>query len=140
MCGSPTYKKWNEMVARCNQPTNAAYPRYGARGIAVCERWRDFENFLADMGEKPGEGFSLDRYPDGDGNYEPGNCRWATRTEQHRNKSSNRLLTAFGRTQCLTSWAEEFNIDYRTLRSRIDRGGMAVETALTAPLQPGRRS
>jgi hypothetical protein len=73
------------MIHRCTNPNATSYERYGGRGIAVCERWRSFENFLADMGERP-EGKSIDRYPDNDGNYEPGNCRWATPKEQRANQ------------------------------------------------------
>jgi hypothetical protein len=71
------------MIARCENPKAQRYERYGGRGIKVCERWRDsFENFLADMGERPSTEYQIDRYPNNDGNYEPGNCRWATSKQQ----------------------------------------------------------
>lgn len=82
---TPTYWSWSGMLSRCRDPRNASYRRYGARGITVCERWHDFLNFLADMGPRP-EGKTLDRI-NGDGNYEPGNCRWATKAEQSANRS-----------------------------------------------------
>ena len=82
---SPTYRSWRSMIGRCTRPTDVSFKYYGARGIEVCERWRaSFVNFLADMGERP-TGLTLDRV-DVEGNYEPGNCRWATRSEQERNK------------------------------------------------------
>ncbi len=83
---SLTYKVWKSVKRRCFCETDAAYPRYGGRGITMCERWRNsFENFLADMGERPSRAHSIDRYPNNDGSYEPGNCRWATAKEQSRN-------------------------------------------------------
>jgi hypothetical protein len=79
-----TYRTWQAMKERCTLPTNKAFKHYGARGITVCDRWLDsFENFLADMGERP-PGLTLDR-KNNDGNYEPSNCRWATQTEQVNN-------------------------------------------------------
>lgn len=82
---SPTYSSWDGIIQRCNNPNCKAYKHYGGRGITVCERWNKFENFLADMGENPSKGYSIDRI-DVNGNYEPSNCRWATAKEQSRNK------------------------------------------------------
>ena len=78
------YKSWQAMRERCKNPRHHAYANYGGRGITVCERWESFENFLADMGPRP-EGLTLDRI-DNEGNYEPGNCRWATRLQQRHNR------------------------------------------------------
>lgn len=80
----PLYATWKSMRQRCNDPNSSSYPRYGGRGIQVCSRWDDFQTFLADMGERP-EGKTLDRI-DNDGGYEPSNCRWATRSQQEKNK------------------------------------------------------
>ena len=81
---SPTYNSWHSMRARCTRASHKSYPNYGGRGITVCDRWREFANFLSDMGERP-DGMTLDRI-DNDGNYEPLNCRWATASQQQQNK------------------------------------------------------
>lgn len=86
---SPTYHSWQAMLARCRYPERDKERKHVNRGIVVCEKWKTFENFLADMGERP-VGTSLDRR-NNDGNYEPGNCRWATPSEQARNRRNAKL-------------------------------------------------
>lgn len=84
---TPEYNTWSSMLRRCNNANNRSYPRYGGRGIRVCDQWNDFVGFLRDMGRKPSPDHSLDRI-DNNGNYEPGNCRWATRVQQSRNSTN----------------------------------------------------
>lgn len=88
---TPTYRTWNMMLARCRNPNFPGFRYYGARGISVCERWLSFQNFLADMGERPSLDHSIDRIDSGRG-YEPSNCRWATHKEQRRNQKRNRQV------------------------------------------------
>lgn len=130
---TPTYRSWCLMRSRCNNPNFPKYPRYGGRGIAVCERWERFENFLADMGPRPAD-TTLHRL-DNDGDYSPGNCQWATTTDQARNKTTSRLLTFEGKTQSLADWADEKGINPFTLWNRIATYGWTVEAALTTPIQ-----
>jgi len=126
------------MRSRCNNPNDQSYPRYGGRGISVCERWDRFEVFLADMGKRPAPGYSLDR-TDNNGNYEPGNCHWATKTDQARNRRSNRRLTHDGRTMTLAEWAHAVALNQNTISRRIDRLGWSVARALTTPVRGSNR-
>lgn len=127
MTGTPEHNAWGSMLDRCRNPKNARYLRYGARGIVVCERWMLFENFLADMRLRP-PGMSLDRI-DNDGNYEPGNCRWATSKQQRRNTSTNRVVEIHGDRRALSEWAERLGLKPATLWSRIKRGQSPEQAA-----------
>jgi hypothetical protein len=118
------------MLDRCFNVNSTKYHDYGERGITVCPQWLTYENFLADMGERP-LGTTLDR-KDNNGNYEPGNCRWATPKQQANNRRDNIILEAFGRKQTLRQWAEEYRLPVATLSGRLKKH--AVEKALTLPL------
>jgi hypothetical protein len=119
------------MLQRCENPKNAGWPLYGAKGITVCERWHTFAHFLADMGERPGKQYSLDR-KNGALGYVLDNCQWATPQEQHRNKSNNRLITFEGKTSPLVVWAERIGLSWPGLRWRLEHG-WSVEEAVTIP-------
>lgn len=116
----PEYHRWRAMIQRCTHPANPAYPRYGGRGIKVCERWMNFENFVSDMGPKP-SGTELDRI-DNDGPYSPQNCRWATRRTNSNNRRNNRYITINGVTRTLAEWSIQTGIGHRTIATRLDRG------------------
>jgi hypothetical protein len=127
---------WRNMRYRCSNPSSKAWPSYGGRGIKVCERWDSFANFLADMGDPPDSALSIDRI-NNDGDYEPGNCRWATRKEQLENRRITRLLTFKGETKCLSHWAKEQGFDPSVVALRL-KLGWSVEEALTTPKRAKR--
>lgn len=118
---SPEHRSWASMITRCQNPSNKSFKSYGGRGIRVCERWRKFENFLADMGRRPSARHSLDR-KNVDGHYEPENCRWATAPEQGRNKRKNHLVTIGDETKCVADWAEIAGVRYGTMLFRVKKG------------------
>jgi len=132
MSHTPAHNRWMGMVQRCTDPHHHAYKDYGGRGIKVCERWLTFENFYADMGDPPQPGMSLDRYPDNDGNYEPGNVRWATKKEQANNRRSSKLLTYNGETRTQAEWEDVHGLRRGQLWERLDRG-WELGRALTTP-------
>jgi hypothetical protein len=130
------YRIYSHMLERCADPNR---PRYGGRGIKVCKRWRGprgFENFYKKMGDQPFEGATLDRI-DNEGDYTPNNTRWATQTEQHRNKSSNREVTYQGQTMCISAWAERTGLHKATIRSRLE-AGWSIKKALKSPARSRR--
>ena len=122
-----TYSSWYAMLERCRNPSNPSYTSHGKRGIRVCRRWRVFENFVADMGERPAAR-ELDRI-NNNGNYEPGNCRWATRSENQRHTRSSRYLEFRGQVRIQIEWAELLGLRPGTIAERLRRG-WSVERAL----------
>lgn len=129
---TPTYQSWSNMLRRCGDSRNAKYSQYGGRGIVICEQWLMFDNFLADMGEKP-KNMTLERI-DVNGNYEPRNCKWASMKEQANNKTNNRLITWLGETKTESQWASHIGISFPALRTRFYRG-WPIEKALTQPIR-----
>lgn len=124
---------WTSMMARCYKKSNIGYSNYGGAGIIVCERWHDFANFYTDMGSPP-KGMSIDRI-DPHGNYEPANCRWATRYEQNRNRRFHIYLEHNGKKKLLIEWAEELGVRAITLRNRKNLG-WSDEDVLLTPIGP----
>lgn len=140
MSGTRTYRIWKIMIQRATNPNQINAKNYIGRGIKVCERWRhSFEAFLEDMGVCPSNKYSIDRFPNNDGNYEPSNCRWATAKEQARNSRSATMVTFNGKTQCIKDWAAEVGIGEGTIAVRL-RAGWDVERALTESTEAWKRS
>ena len=122
MCGSAEYNAWVKMRGRCYNSADSKFSYYGGRGIRVCDRWlASFDNFLADMGRRPGPGWSVDRL-DVNGDYDPKNCRWATRTQQARNKRRHRLVEMNGRQVPLSQACEAEGINYSSALYRLNTG------------------
>lgn len=134
---SPEYYVWGAIVARCTNPRSGGWKKYGARGIRVCDRWRDFVAFLADMGQRPSPQHSIERR-NNDGDYEPGNCRWGTDAEQRRNKRTSRFVTFRGETRILQDWSTATGLAPSTIGARLNRGWSA-ERALTTPVSAADR-
>ncbi len=130
------YSIWSQMKDRCLNHKNERYEDYGGRGISVFEPWiNSFDNFYAYVGPRPSINHSLDRYPNVNGNYEPGNLRWATQKEQMRNTRDNHILEYNGISACIAEWAERTSLKPGVIWLRINRG-LSVEDAL----YPGRYS
>jgi hypothetical protein len=130
-----TYNSWSAMKARCLSPSNGNFAKYGGRGITFCVRWLSFDNFLADMGERP-EGKTLDRI-DSAGNYEPSNCRWATQAEQTANRRRSaqpkHFLTWRGETRTIDAWAAITGMSASTIHGRVIGGWDHAQILETAP-------
>lgn len=132
--GTPEYWCWAKMIQRCTNPRVIGYAYWGGRGITVCERWRQsFAAFRDDMGMRPAPGYSIDRI-DNNGNYEPANCRWASRLVQNRNTRWTKFYTWRDRTMTLTDWSKVIGISYSTLEMRLLRGWTIDRTLTERPI------
>lgn len=131
---TPTYRVYLQMIRRCENKKNKSYADYGGRGIAVCQRWREsYELFLGDMGERPSPSHSIDRI-DNNGNYEPGNCRWATITQQRRNRRTTKWLTIYGKRMAAVEWAEVSMTNPKTVYARLANGWTDKEAVFGRPI------
>lgn len=130
------YKAWYGMLQRCTNPNHEKWHRYGGRGISVCDRWKDYQNFLNDMGTRP-PGMTIDR-ENNDGNYEPSNCRWATQKTQGNNRGNNRTFTIDGIERTLSDASRKFGISKETVRGRLSCGWEA-DAAFKTPIQIQRK-
>jgi len=134
---APEYDIWKDMKDRCGNPNNKRCQDYGGRGIRVCDRWLDpesgFANFYTDMGPRPSNKHSIERNSV-NGDYCPENCRWATWSEQARNKRSNVMITYNWKTQCVAAWAEELGIPGKNICRRL-KAGWTAEKALTTKVK-----
>lgn len=122
MTNTPEYQCWRNILMRCFNPKTRMYPRYGGRGITICDEWRDsFLSFYQHVGPRPSKGHSIDRI-DNDGDYEPGNVRWATRKEQQANLAKSILLTRDGETHCVREWSRRLGVSKNVILRRIHSG------------------
>lgn len=121
---TPEYVVWNKIKQRCGNPNNSHYSYYGGRGISVCQEWQNsYETFLDYVGRRPSPEHELDRYPNNNGNYEPGNVRWATKTEQMNNER-----------RTIAEWSRAVGVPFARISTRLKRG-WSIERTLTTPVQ-----
>lgn len=128
---TPEYSCWLQLRARCYNANHKMYSHYGGRGIKVCDRWLEsFENFYADMGNRPSNKHSLDRTDNNIG-YSPENCRWATMTEQMNNTRQNRIITIDGVSLNVTQWAKKVGLNNNTIFTRLRLGYSEYDSIMT---------
>jgi len=132
---TPTYNSWANMLQRCSNPSNNSYKDYGGRGIKVCERWKNFSNFFADMGERP-QGMTLERRNNNKGYYK-NNCKWATQMEQNNNSRNCIYITFQGKTMTIAQWERYLGYKNGVIKHRLHLFRYSVEKALTHPLTRG---
>ena len=138
MSRTPEHQAWDNMKRRCFNPNHKKYPNWGGRGISVCDRWLNFENFLADMGSRPSTKYSLDRI-DNDGDYCFENCRWATKAEQQNNTRYNRLITIDDVTLTIAQWSEKMGYGKTIIPRRLYRGWSEYKAVMTPVKQRKKR-
>lgn len=135
---SPEHQAWVQMKQRCTNQKKREWPHYGGRGITVCDQWmRSFVAFHRHVGPKPSPGHSLDRI-DVNGNYEPGNVRWATNREQKENTRTVRMVTINGKTQSIAAWGREVGLPPGQINGRLS-AGWTMEEAILTPSIPGQK-
>jgi hypothetical protein len=135
-----TYTSWHSMKQRCLNPNATGYEYYGGQGITIHPEWlSDFSSFVRDVGERPSPRYSLDRFPNPHGNYEPGNVRWATKRQQQRNMRNNLYLTIDGVQELATDVADRIGISHQTIRRRIHIGAPIESIIATSPLPRGKQ-
>lgn len=131
----PEYHVWKSMINRCTNTSSDKYKDYGGRGIMVCGRWlNSFDNFISDMGRRPSSLYSIDRFPNNDGDYEPHNCRWATMKEQANNRRSNILIILNGNTNTLQQIIDSVGMNKQTFKSRLYLG-WSIEDIIDRPIK-----
>lgn len=130
---------YDHMLDRCNNPNNPRFDQYGGRGIKVCQRWTDsYDNFIEDVGERPGADYSIDRI-DVNGDYTPANCKWSTSSEQARNRRTNVWLTIGSETMLVSEWNDKLGFP-RDLLSRRLRHGWDLERAISTPVDTSKQT
>lgn len=137
MSRSPEYNSWRKMIGRCTDKDDKSFKDYGEKGIKVCERWMDFNNFIEDMGLQPEPNMTIERV-ESTGNYEPDNCTWATRKEQARNRSTSKILTLNGEAKTVAEWSEIYGHKRTLIADRLEQG-WSVEDAITKPSKNAKK-
>lgn len=134
LSNTKVFNTWVNIRQRCNNFNTPSYKKYGAKGIKVCERWNNFENFFADMGNPPTNKHTIERI-DSKGHYEPTNCKWATMEEQQNNRTNNRIIEYDGQNMTLKRWAKYTGIDRKTIANRIYSGWPLQRALFIKPIK-----
>jgi hypothetical protein len=128
---TPEYRAWSHMIERCTNPKSKGFINYGGRGITICDKWRNnFEAFFSNMGPRPYPEYTIERI-NNNGNYEPGNCKWATRQEQSENRRNVKKIELQGINRTISEWSRIFGINDETVRRRIKKGWIPKQAIIT---------